>query len=50
MDLRRGSWGVEIMTPCVVASGGMLYQEVDRGPAPATPTIPRTRVGEASYL
>jgi len=42
MDVPRESCGVEIMTPGVVASEGMLYQEADHGPA-----TPRTRFGEA---
>jgi hypothetical protein len=42
MDVPRGSCGVEVMTPGVVASEGMLYQEADRGPA-----TPRARFGEA---
>ena len=37
MDVPRGSCGVELMTPGVVASEGMLYQEADRGPA--TPVL-----------
>ena len=42
MDVPRGSCGVEVMTPGVVASKRTLYQEADRGPA-----TPRTRFGEA---
>lgn len=44
MDMPRGSCGVEVMTPGVVATEAILYQEANRGP-----TTPRAAFGKAPY-